>query len=133
MARRRDYKAEYQRAKARARELGYSGQREYKQARKELGLTGTRAMPVPRRILEGMRESESWSRGQAREWSRKHSHNKGSQYKESMTDDEVRQYLMLYRYKPRSLSKQQFLSNLKDLLVPDTYTAEEFDDRYGNQ
>lgn len=143
----RDYKAEYARTKARIKAAGFKSEREYKRVRKELGLPRT-AAPAPRRILAASAPEKlqaaskpsatskeiSRLRRECAAWSKKHSRKKRSEYRPSLTDDQVRRYHHAYVEELPKLSRRQRnrekRARLYDYLVPDWMTDEEWKQFY---
>lgn len=98
----RDYKAEYARAKARAKAAGFKSEREYKRARKGLSVPRA-ASPVKRLIpaselarADAKAKDIAKIRREARRWSATHSHVTNSQYVNRMTDAQVIAYHRAY-------------------------------------
>jgi hypothetical protein len=103
--RKRDYKAEYARSKARSQSRGYTGPRQEKRARKAVGLTrgfpSLRFDELPDFAIEqvsGRRIARM--REEARYWSDNHSHVKASRYSGNMSNDQVEQYHAAYVQQP---------------------------------
>ena len=109
MARKRDYKADYARRKARALGKGYKSVREERQARQALGLTRPefRRTSTPGKgwlpdyaiaALGGGRIKRL--RAEAKEWSDKHSHVKASRYRANFSNAQVEAYHAAYVQRP---------------------------------
>lgn len=126
--RKRDYKAEYARAKARANAAGYKSQREYKRARKGLP---TRSSPIPQPIRNRIRDAE------AREWSKQHARMPSAKFSTKWGRERRDLYYETFVEPSKSGNKSsndredaQWRRNLKKLLVPKVYSLEEFNERY---
>lgn len=129
-SRKRDYKAEYARAKAKANAAGYKSQREYRVARK--GLTG-RVSPVPAKVRDRIRDNDS------REWSRQHSRQPSSKFNTKWGRARRDAYYDIYvapslnpnrRADADDLTDERWRKALNKQLVPMVYTQEEFNERY---
>lgn len=127
--RKRDYKAEYRAAQQRARNAGYTSEREYRSARKRLG-TPRRASPLPKPVYEQVVSLGRHRDTSARAWSKKHSRVVESKWRDDFTEDEREAYYNAFVQRPAS--RKEWRRNLKDILVPRHMTADEYDDRYGS-
>lgn len=142
MARRqRDHKAEYAARKAKARSLGYSSERDYKRARKELGIS--RRTPTPPKVqaiatLSAGRSTNANMRRlrrESREWSKAHSHMANSKYRPDMTDEQVIRYHKAFvEPLPLGLSRRgkakEKRQRIHDYLVPDIMDEAEWTGKY---
>ena len=128
--RRRDYKAEYARAKARATAAGYKSEREYKQARKRLGVHGGRVSPVPKRVLTAIVDAGADRDRAARAWSKRHSKVRESAWSDSFDESQRAAYFNIYVKPSRNRAKWKTWQH--DFLVPEFYSEEEYNERYNS-
>src|SRR5688572_10698482 len=97
MARRnRDYAKEYAAAKKRANAAGYKSQREYKQARKRLGVKGARVSPVPKRVASSIISAGADRDTRARQWSNRHSKVTESRWSDTFNETQREAYFNTY-------------------------------------
>lgn len=125
----RDYKAEYAAAKRRATQAGYKSEREYKTARKTLGVPRN-ASPIPKRLYT---QSTSYKRVQSKAWSKAHSNRHTSSYRDIMTDDQVDRYWAAYVEdfdESGKAGKREKQRRIHDYLVPDILTETEWKGTY---
>lgn len=110
MARNRNYKAEYEKAKARAKAEGFKSERERKAARRYPD------KPLPDAVRSRNRSERV--RRLAKQWSDKHSRTLNSRYSAGWNDDRVEGYYDAYvRDTPEGDEK---LSAMYDYLVEDS-------------
>ncbi len=129
--RKRDYKREYQAAKRRAAAAGYDSPRQYKAARKRLGVHGGRVSPVPKRVAEQIISAGSTRDDAARAWSRRHSKVKESKWSESFDESQRDAYFNVYV--KRSKNRAAWKKWQHDYLVPEFYSEEEYNERYNGE
>lgn len=139
MPRKRDHKAEYLARKRKAQRAGYASEREYKAARKTLGVPRN-ASPISRPIASTIDNSLStkhirYVRGQNAAWSRKHSYVSRSKFDKNMTDDQAERYYTAFvepitEGSRRGKAKER-RKRIHDYLVPDYITETEWTQQYG--
>lgn len=129
-SRKRDYAAEYARAKAKAQAAGYKSQREYKRAR--AGLTG-RVSPVPKTVRDKIRDADS------KAWSNKHSKSPSSKFNTRWGRERRDAYYQVFvepynnPQRPKDAkdtSDVRWRKELHKILVPRVYSDAEFNERY---
>lgn len=139
MARRqRDHKAEYRRRKARAQAAGYTGVAQYRRARKASGVTRTQPTPrfsdLPSAVARQVIGTSRAKRRAAKAWSDAHSRVESSQYKSSMSDEDLENYYDAYvkGYVSGAIDKdiQKVLAVRKYTVASGYYTKEEAEERY---
>lgn len=141
MARKRDYKKEYAASKAKAKAAGYKSQREYRKARKDLGLKGRGVSPLHKATKAKMYpvatppQTLRKIRRLCQEWSDEHSQNDRSKYNPQWSDAKVLKYYIAFVVRPdqklsRRKRKKQKLQWLHDYLVPDWMDEIEWQTNY---
>lgn len=128
--RKRDYKAEYARAKARAQKAGYQSPYEYKKARKQLRLKPTQKI-IPKDQLRGMTPQQYREMKDARLWSLKHSRQAKTKFNPNMSPQQQRDYVQAFVNRKGRTSKE-VLKDLEHYLTTyEDMTDEQFDELYG--
>ena len=128
MAKKRDYKAEYAAAKARAKRAGYASQREYRAARKEAGLKGGNVSPLRKSTKQRMypngmppARGNLFKRAMSKIWSDKHSQSVRSGYNDSWSDEKVDLYYSAFveeKEGSRRTKSKLKRDAIRDWLVP---------------
>lgn len=152
MAKRRDYKAEYARTKARAKAAGYSGEREYRSVRRALALP-PRSSPISRRVLsrsapERLNAAASETadlariRREARRWSETRSQLDSTKLPRGLTEKQIRAYHKAFvnnLSESKRLPKGERDANRRanaqaryDYFVPDFMEDDEWREKYGS-
>lgn len=131
----RDHRAEYQARKRKATQLGYKSEREYKTARKQTAVGRRGVVPPKTQLAPGLLVSMARLRRESKAWSKKHSRVANSEYKDSLTDDQVRRYHRAFVEDIPGLGKSKSKQNEKrkrihDYLVPDLLDDKEWTGKY---